>query len=331
MAVVSARLKRSREWGDTDKPEGKGSKTWLVRCDSRDDGPEVAAAACPGLFSSFSDESPNLKANERSVSELDSAPGDGGTLYEVTLNFSTSSESDGGDEGEEPEDPTDRDIELRLTFDSFEENVFRQKDAIPEAEDTDGNPIDNSSTWGSQNRFAICYSNGVPIPDGLLDVTRDKVVTLSKNVTTDNFARIWTILDGYINCVNQDAFRIYYRGRSFPVAARTCWLADAQSEPGYENGVQYEKIQLVLAIRKDGWKRKVLDQGFAHFEGNDPDWSKPPKPILDANGDPITKPVLLDGRSSAVGTPGAGTKAAWLKFRLKDYARFRLLPINEIR
>jgi hypothetical protein len=313
-SVDWVRLRRTRQFGDDDGPGSTAERTYLVKCATKDDGPEAAVAACPEPGDSFSDDRPGLVVTERVAEELDRS----GTLFEVRVSYATRSTDDDEEEADQDKDPTERATVVRLSFDSFEETVYQAK-APPTAEDADGNSVSILTSWQFAN--AVCNSVGKPFDPSITDTFRDPVITITQNYD----AIPWETVVEYINTVNSDTFSIIYRGNTYTMQPGQAWLYDVTTESRYENGVAYEEVTWVIKVRKDGWLRKVLDQSLEQASGveSDPDVRKP-KPILDSNGDPIQQPAMLNGK----GWPLTGSqKPVFLKFRLKETKAFANLPI----
>jgi hypothetical protein len=276
-------------------------------------------AVCPGVGDSIDDDRPNLLCTSVNAVETEPMPRIG-VLYKVTCDFSTSSDnqsgSGGGGDSLDP-DPTERPAVLRLEFDRSEEPVLKARDPKPLLFDEDDNPISDSVwLWGPR----ICNSAGDPI-GGLTETIFDPTYTFNKNVTSADWLTISDQLDFYVGSVNVDPFSISYRGETKKFAKETVWLCGASSEPGFENGKTYEQLSLVLRVRKDGWRRKVADEGHHFFPYNDVHYRIGQR-IRDENGDEDPNPRPLDGRGSEVGTDGAGPKQGWMHFRTKYYRRF---------
>lgn len=332
MGVTAARIIRGRKFKRDDSPELGGTIVLRVHCSDRvNDTALVAGDSCPQIGAPYDATTPGLKAISVDVDEGEWTAA-GGVTYIGTVEYSTKST----DPEKQKPDPTDREGVLRLNFESSEETIYKQLDTTPTAEFADGvaRPLlDTSGTvsywkWGS----AITNSIGVPFPDGLKEAFADAVYTFEKNLTTDNWVTISDALDGFMNRVNSEDFSIHYRGATKKFTARTVWLTQASSEPGYENGVPYERVSVTLRVRKDGWLRKVLDMGVLHYLNDDPTPDNPKiQPIRDSNGDPITQPVPLDGRGSVVAKSGANPNGlpVFLKFRTKLETNFAVIPFPE--
>jgi hypothetical protein len=332
MAVTRVQLIPGRTFKLTDKPVTDADLEYRVTCDAVADGPDVAAAALPYTVGSpYSATSPGLTCRSVEAKESGERPA-AGVIYDVSLSFSTEDE-DRDRDPDNPEtaaDPTERGAVVRLSFDSYEETVFRHKDAVPLAEYADGAELDVSGASsygasGSRRKYVICFSNGNPLPDGLRETFRDPVLTYTKNVETSDFAALYATLIEFMDGVNSVPFAITYRGSRFPVGDGQGWLSDISSEPGYENGVAYEAVTLSIKLRKDGWRRRVVDRDYDGYPTADFDVSKPAPQILDAQGEPVTRPVYLDGKGQA-STSG---KPVILKFRTKNLKNFRTLPFPE--
>lgn len=307
MAVVWARKVRARQWkGEQGKLSGQ--KVYRVLCNDKNDDPDIAAAACPAPWSSWSPSSPGLIVSSIDVRERDEAPATGGALYDATLDYSTTQL----DPSQQDPNPLNRPVVVELSFDSFEETVYKAK-AAPVAVDSDGNDVD-ISPWHWKN--AVVNSTGDAFDPSISDCFRDPVLTITKNVDDLGLDIAVSVVD----TVNANDFSINYRGKSYKVKAEQAWLYDLNTSSQYENGIQYESVRLMLKLRKDGWRRLILDQGLKELNNGD----TPARAILDANGNPVMTPALLNGKGAKLPT---GTKnPVWLKWRFKGFYEFETLP-----
>lgn len=323
MAVTSLRVIKGRKFKRTDSPEFGGTRVLRVTCSDRvNDDADVAGDACPQIGAPW-----NLTTftGLRVVSvDLDEGEwtADGGVLYTATVEYSTKTT----DPNKQQPDPTDREGTLRLNYESNEEAIYQGLDSKPTAEEADGGNVTIGAGWLWNS--AICNSNGEPFPDGLREVFPDAVYTFEKNLETNDWVSLSDKLDQFVNRVSSQDFSITYRGVQKQFNAGTVWLTQASSEPGNENGVLFEKVSVTLRVRADGWLRKVLDQGLTASQAHDTHLGRF-IPIRDNNGDPVTRPHLLDGLGSEVGSPMAGTKPVFLKFRTKETADLSKLPFPE--
>lgn len=313
MAVVWAKQVRSRSLGVNDKLERKGQRVYRVLCYDRDDGPELAEAECPALGESWSDDFPGLVVTAVDSREVEAARD--GVLYEVTIDYGTTT-ADPEQEGSES-DPCDRPPVLRLSFDSFEETIYEQKDATPTAADAAGGEVSIGSEWVWGK--AICNSAGTPTP--INETYTDPCITYSRNVRTSDFTALWALLVSFANAVNSDTFRIKYRGQTLKIDPGTAWIADITSEPGYENQVQYETVTVTIKVRADGWRRKVQDQGLCAYLLDNPSTDKPPEHIT-VKGEKVSEPVPLNGKGAKL---GSSAKPVFLSFKTKDTKAFQPL------
>lgn len=329
MSVTSFRQKIQRTFKNSGKPELKATRVYIAHTSSKNDPPELVAAysACPKIGDSYDTETTQgsgMTCQEVSV-ECESITAAGGAVYTVTAEYSTRSESDkNGEKEPAPINPLDREAVVRLTFETSETTFWVSKEDRPEIKDSAGAAIDNSSSWTYGK--AIVNSAGRPFADGLKDTVWDPVYTLEKNVSTQDWVQISERLESLIGAVNSVVFMIIYRGANKVFAKRTVRLIGAESEPGFENGIAFEKVRIALKVRKDGWKIPVLDQGTDAWQDSDHPTNVPAPCILDANGDPIRVPALLDGQGLRLttGTP------RFIYFRLHDLGLLQNLPIEEL-
>lgn len=84
-------------------------------------------------------------------------------------------------------------------------------------------------------------------------------------------------------------------------------------------------ISIEIHFRSDGWKRRILDQGYREFTGVDDD-GKPKYPaILDENGEPVRSPVPLDGNGRV---KQKNAPASFLLYEVLFGANFDLLNLG---
>jgi hypothetical protein len=313
MAVAWARQVASRKWSEDwngKAPVTKATKVYLVKCDDKTDTPDIAANADDiDSSSAYAPDAPGLQVVLLEAEEKERT-GDGGTIYAVTIEYSTSTI----DPDQRDPNPLNRARIVKLSFDTYEETTFIAPKE-PDAVDGNGNVIQNKWIW----KQAVCNSAGQAFDPSVTEIFRDPVVTIQQNMAE----LPWDLVKGYIDTVNADAFTITYRGNTYPVLPGQAWLCEIESDPKYENGVAYEEVRVVLKIREDGWKRKFMDQGTEQLNNGD----TPTRPILDANGDPVRRPVLLDGSGAALKSLNKNPTPVFLRWQFKDDSlNFSALP-----
>jgi len=328
MALEWIREKASASWEESDKPTKRASVELLAKVSDKTDGRAVITASddCPAVGAQMAGEDPGMLC--RSVKlELQDLTADGGALWSRAAEYSTESENaSGGSDGSTDPDPTARPAELRLSFERTEYPWYQAK-ANPTAEDDDGAAVDiaaSAAAWF--RRKAVIASDGTPFDPNPTTTVVDGVYTFSKNIETTDAAALFRILKRHTNAINSNPFVIAYRGSQIQFAAGTMHLFDASSEPGYENGVQYERVSLVFKERNDGWLRKFLDQGIG-YDIQDFDPRKPPPIPVDANGEQVPGAIrLLNGKGKKL----VDGKPVFLKFQEFTELDFRQLRIAEI-
>jgi len=107
-------------------------------------------------------------------------------------------------------------------------------------------------------------------------------------------------------------------------AAGTAKIADIRAETMRSGEIRYYERAVEIILRPDGWKRRILNQGFRERTGTDTNGKPTYKQIVDEKGKPITSAVLL----AADGTRLAdGATPVWLYFRRKPEVNFSSLGI----
>jgi hypothetical protein len=140
--------------------------------------------------------------------------------------------------------------------------------------------------------------------------------TIQKNV---DWVPSW-ILD-YDNPINSKAFNI----QGIQVDPYKAKLDEIEiSEPQEQNGYEFVVFTFKLEFRAEGYKVKVLDQGFRKFFG-----AVDPKIVnaTDDNGAQVTSPILLDGKGYRLSNPGPNT-AVYLSFDGYYAKDFNVLPLE---
>jgi hypothetical protein len=311
MAVVSVKVKGQRTFSYDDKPTGKARRVYQVRCDDRNDGADVACLACPVVGEPFSAAYPTMLVRTVSADEAERT-GDGGVMYDVTVDYSTESgNANGGDPEDKDPDPCLRPGTVRLSYATSEETFWQiAKGQIPTAEDSDGAPVTiGTGTWKWGN--TVANSAGTAFKDGLKETVYDAVYTVEKNIEMTDWVTISDTLDEYAGAVCSDDFTIKFRGVSKKFKKKTVLLTSPSSEPGYENGKQFMRVSIQLCVRADGWEHKVLDQGLRSWSGTPTTGKQPDVKARDIAGDETTEPMFLDGKGKKL---GEGAKPVFLKF-----------------
>ena len=171
----------------------------------------------------------------------------------------------------------------------------------PATQDKDGKGVVNSA--------------GDPfIPAEQMDDSR-RVVTVQKNL-----ANVPTWILSYQDAVNSDTFTI--DGRSIAIGEAKMQRVSV-GPPEIRNGTTFRQVTFVIALRRDGWAYKLLDQGFNE---KDPAAATKRKPIY-INGHLPSSPVLLDGTGKAQTDPKTAN-AVYLTFNVYKTQAFSSLPLT---
>ena len=112
-------------------------------------------------------------------------------------------------------------------------------------------------------------------------------------------------IDDAIGKINASTTSMVIAGVTRTYAANTLKLTAGEYGPKNEKItvgdpaelVDVWRVSLNFYYRRDGWPRKVLRQGLYELDGTDL------VPILDGNGEPVTKPRYLDAAGAVTDTP----------------------------
>jgi hypothetical protein len=162
---------------------------------------------------------------------------------------------------------------------------------------------------------AVVNSAGDPfLPPEQMDDSR-RVVTITKNLSS---VPAWILT--YQDAVNSDTFTI--DGISIAIGeAKMQRVSVGPAE--IRNGTAFRAVTFVIALRRDGWAYKILDQGYNE---KDPADSTKRKPIT-VRGQLPTSPVLLDGNGNQLANP-ATANAVYLTYNVYKTQAFSSLPLT---
>ena len=171
----------------------------------------------------------------------------------------------------------------------------------PATQDKDGKGVVNSA--------------GDPfIPAEQMDDSR-RIVTVQKNL-----ANVPTWILSYQDAVNSDTFTI--DGRSIAIGEAKMQRVSV-GPPEIRNGTTFRQVTFVIALRRDGWAYKILDQGFNEKDPADTTKRK----AIYINGQLPSSPVLLDGTGKAQTDPKTAN-AVYLTFNVYKTQAFSSLPLT---
>lgn len=177
----------------------------------------------------------------------------------------------------------------------------------------------------------IKNSSGEFLAPGLERIVNIAVYTISRNRL--EFPDGESI--AYRNSVNDGAFAITATAAYFGFPARTALLTRYDGVRRFRADIGYYwRVTWEIKYRADGWRKRLLDQGFLAKDDTDPEagdgTQAPNKVIVGKNGLPLNGPVLLDGAGNPLaegGTPiflpldGPG-------FRIFEEKDFSILPLS---
>jgi hypothetical protein len=214
--------------------------------------------------------------------------GNGDRQFEVLCEFDTTT-------GLSQDNPLDAPWGYNYTYQESTENYFIDRSDPNGDTGTTNKPVVNSA--GDAFQQFMTRENGM------------LAITITRNVSSYSPAA----LDVYKHTVNMAAVTIdgtqYAIGtlKLSPITAtkNTVTLQDMTV-------VTYYAETLTLKARHEGWNQTVLDVGFNTLVGSKANNTQKLQPIMDANGNPITKPWPLDGTGNA--KPNATDTPANLTF-----------------
>jgi len=185
----------------------------------------------------------------------------------------------------ESDDPTSQDVEVEWDFVESEEDI-----------DTDAydHPIVNTNGEGFDPPVTREYGN--------------LVLRAARNEATYNA----TYASEFYNTVNSGTFL------GFPSGKVLCKKISA-SLVTLDNGYQYWRLTYIFHLRKDGWKKRILNRGYMVKATADAE----AKRKVDENGY-VTEPVLL----AADGTETTKENPYWLEFEVYESTSFGALNLE---
>lgn len=290
-----------------------GQRIYRAVCTA--DEPDVAEVACPHqLGSIWSLLRPNLLAISLSTEEVeDAGPG---RVYDVTVDFSDENQAS----GEEPEQPgVTPNLQIAWGFETFTEDAALSEEA-PKDYITSAGDVQELSAW--KWKRAIVNSAGMPFNPSVSKTYFDRAVVMERDTLNYNP----NVADDFIDSINSKRLGIRYRNVTYGIQKETAWLRDWSATPQFANGVEYWHERLEMVIRRDGWLRNIADRGLMEISSDDGD-SVRRRPILDANGDPVTEEVPLDASGGKL--TGSSNPIYYIRFPLNKKRDFAQMNIRE--
>lgn len=205
--------------------------------------------------------------------------------FKVTVNYEATIDEDTG----EPTTPLMEPATWSYLFVSSNEPIDR---------DEAGNPITNSSDEAYD-------------PPVTKDI-HDLVLRIQRSEATYDPLRAYQ----YKGAVNSDEFM------GVPAGQVLCSVIDA--EKAQAAALVYYKVTYEFQMRFDGWKLKLIDQGFREKTGTQTDGSPAYEAITNKDGSNISQPAFLDGSGAKLSQADivAGTIA------IREFDIRRSLPFS---
>ena len=222
----------------------------------------------------------------------------GPRLYQVTATYKTlTSGSQGGDQT----NPLAQPATAAWSFSSSDEAID---------EDIHGNPLTNV--------------NGEPFDPPITRRQNDPVLTIERNEAVFDYRRaIQYMAKG--GATNSGSFFGASKGQ-----ARIENISSSGRR--FENGIGYDPVTYEIQFRQDGWKTRVLNQGFlVKLPGIDREGvgvRAPSGHLLvlarDAKGAAVTEPILLDRDGYQLDSGSA----VWLEYEIHPSMNFGVLNLQ---
>lgn len=149
-----------------------------------------------------------------------------------------------------------------------------------------------------------------PIQKDIYDAT----VTITRNVLLYDEVTA----EAYRGRVNNASFAI--RGASSNIAAFKAKIVSYTGQEQVSGDFNYWTETIVIATRRDGWKRRLLDHGYSTRDPITGDKTL----VKDVEGLPLNEPILLNGSGQKL---PVNTPAVFLVKELDDYADFNNLNL----
>jgi len=232
------------------------------------------------------------------------------TQWEVTANYERP-QPDGGGPGSGSGNPEDETPEYSVGSQQY--TKFFEKDV-------DGVPIKNSAN----EPFVPPVEGNRSM--GVYRITRNRL-------TFDNGDA-----KEYRDTVNSDDFTITATETLFVFAAGTAYMQSYDAVRQYRAGVTdsgyYWRVTWVILHDRDGWRKRILDQGTMELDDTDPaapgGSMAPNRPLKGPDGLPLNGPVLLDGAGKPLqpGQPPVFLPVGGAGYKLYRELPFAALPLS---
>jgi hypothetical protein len=151
----------------------------------------------------------------------------------------------------------------------------------------------------------LCNSAHEPFDPPIQEEFYDTAIIIKRNEAAFDMS----LAKDYFNKVNSDVFEIVGKNgiqRTFAVGTVLC--KSIQADEVRHGPTWYYAVTYEFVMRDDGWKRRLLDQGFRKISGSSY------LAIADTDGNPVTQPAKLNGSGDLL---AIGDTAVFLEFQTK--------------
>lgn len=255
--------------------------------------------------------------------------------WEVACSFETPPKKD-DEEDKDDEDEKDKDSPTSSQHDEIEVSYTQTSAPVEQATYLKSDRV--TSRWLTKHEGRPCpvmNSAGVVFNPGIEEEIEIKVIRITKHVKEYDS----NDYDKFQGAVNADAVTINKKPYKFkcefsPLVAK---IKNITGSLVTENGKYHYKRTVEIHINPLGWRRTIVDRGMMRSAApGDPDGrggqmyasagdeyvpgTALHAPILDANGYPVTEPVLLDGRGQPLKQDGQPVYLTYQTLEEKPFA-----------
>jgi len=223
------------------------------------------------------------------------------------------------DEQQQEENPMLREPEVNYDFNPRETALQRAFDG-PEADETGYRVADDFGSiepTGEPAYKAVLNSSDEIFEDPLMDYEIDAIITIERNEPTFNLIQAhW-----YMNTINKEQW--------WGLPPRFARLHMIKPQYTVEGIYKFFRVKYEIHVGVREWIRQVLDVGYREkIVTEETDEEGNPiieyKPLLDADGNHLSKPVKLDGNGRKLAEGRDPVFLKYYTYRRRDFGKLAL-------
>jgi hypothetical protein len=159
----------------------------------------------------------------------------------------------------------------------------------------------------------LCNSADEPFDPPIQEEFYDYALVIKRNESAFSMSSA----QAFFNKVNSDSLSVLNKqGQVLTFAAGKVRCKSIQADEQRHGPTWYYAVTYEFVVREDGWKRRILDQGFRKKV------SGAYTAIADSEGNPVTQPMKLNGSGDVL---AAASAAVFLEFQTKYTKPFTTL------